>query len=115
MVPTTYTVSPVMGVIFLHVANLSSLTEQEVVDFFNLTVSLVRNSFSDQTNFPGSMLRSIFLQFQTLPTYSWLTASGITPDYSATYTLQQLQDVAIANFGQEAVWDCQNGALNQVW
>lgn len=72
----------------------SSYTPQEeVVDYFQRTVAL----------------------FQALPTYKWLVAAGITPSTSRTYTLSQLQSVARANFGRDAVWKCSNGALNEVW
>ncbi|GAA5995433.1 hypothetical protein JCM5350_005972 [Sporobolomyces pararoseus] len=53
--------------------------------------------------------------FKTLPTYNWLAAAGIVPSTTKTYTLAQLQAVAKANFGYEAVFNCQNGALNEVW
>lgn len=53
--------------------------------------------------------------FKSLPTYSWLAAAGVTPSTTKTYTLSQLQAVAKQRFGYEAVWNCQNGALNEVW
>ncbi|GAA6024509.1 hypothetical protein JCM11491_006680, partial [Sporobolomyces phaffii] len=66
---------------------------EELVDYFERTVSL----------------------FKTLPTYSWLSAAGIVPSTTKTYTLAQLQAVAKANFGYDAVWNCQKGVLNEVW
>ncbi|KAL8280767.1 hypothetical protein RQP46_006771 [Phenoliferia psychrophenolica] len=67
--------------------------EQEVVEFFQRAVSL----------------------FKSLPTYDWLSAAGIVPSTSATYTLAQLQQVANARFGQDAIWNCRSGELNEVW
>lgn len=52
---------------------------------------------------------------KALPTYQWLTAAGITPSSTNTYTLAQLQAVARNNFGQEIVWNCRSGALNEAW
>ncbi|GAA5915732.1 ribonuclease T2 [Sporobolomyces salmoneus] len=66
---------------------------EDLVDYFERTVDL----------------------FTSLPTYSWLSAAGIIPSTTKTYTLAQLQAVAKENFGYEAVWNCQNGALNEVW
>lgn len=40
--------------------------------------------------------------FKSLPTYDWLSAAGIVPSTSTTYTLAQLQAVANARFGHDA-------------
>lgn len=53
--------------------------------------------------------------FKSLPTYSWLTAAGIVPSNTATYTLAQLQAVASARTGKQAVWNCRSGVLGEVW
>ena len=53
--------------------------------------------------------------FKSLPTYDWLLAAGITPSKTKTYTLKQLQAVAVANHGFPAVWNCRNGVLNEAW
>lgn len=79
-------------------ATVSSLTsapraEEEVVAYFDKSVAL----------------------FKSLPTYSWLTAAGIVPSTTATYTLAQLQAVASARTGKQAVWNCRSGALSEVW
>lgn len=66
---------------------------EEVVEYFERAVSL----------------------FKQLPTYEWLTSAGIVPSSTATYTLAQLQAVANANFGYDAIWNCVSGALNEVW
>lgn len=44
-----------------------------------------------------------------------MNAAGIVPSNDATYSLSQLQAVANQNTGYDAVWNCQNGNLNQVW
>ncbi|KAM0790833.1 hypothetical protein ACM66B_004678 [Microbotryomycetes sp. NB124-2] len=66
---------------------------EEVVDYFERAVAL----------------------FKQLPTYDWLSAAGITPSTSKTYSLSQLQTAANNNFGHDVTWKCQNGALNEVW
>ncbi|GAA5879383.1 hypothetical protein JCM1840_006029 [Sporobolomyces johnsonii] len=67
---------------------------EEVVDYFGRAVSL----------------------FKTLPTYTWLADAGILPSTSQTYTLAQLQSVAVQNFGYEAIWGCtDNNELDEVW
>lgn len=75
----------------IHPFNL--VAEQDVVTFFETTVSL----------------------FQTLPTYQWLSAAGIVPSNDQTYNLSDLQAVAQANQGFNAVWNCKNGILDEVW
>ncbi|GAA5960335.1 hypothetical protein JCM21900_006533 [Sporobolomyces salmonicolor] len=67
---------------------------EEVVDYFDRAVAL----------------------FKTLPTYTWLAAAGIHPSTSQTYTLAQLQSVAVQNFGYEAIWGCtDDNELDEVW
>jgi ribonuclease T2 len=44
-----------------------------------------------------------------------LTAAGITPDASKTYTLAALQAAIKGEFGFEVVLNCQSGALSEVW
>ncbi|ORY89106.1 ribonuclease T2-like protein [Leucosporidium creatinivorum] len=65
--------------------------QEEVVDFFEKTVEL----------------------FKQLPTYDWLSAAGIVPSNSKTYTLAQLQAVAKSRFGQPITWGCRSGVLNE--
>ncbi|KAI5480638.1 ribonuclease T2 [Pseudohyphozyma bogoriensis] len=53
--------------------------------------------------------------FKTLPTYDWLADAGIVPSTTATYTLAQLQAVANAKFGYDAIWGCSGSSLDEVW
>ena len=53
--------------------------------------------------------------FKSLPTYDWLGAAGITPSTTQTYTLGQLQEASVKNHGFEAVWNCRNASLGEVW
>lgn len=66
---------------------------EEVPDFFNRTVSL----------------------FQSLPTYKWLSAAGITPSSSKTYTSSEIQSALKKNHGYEVYLGCRSGALDEVW
>ncbi|KAK5132857.1 hypothetical protein LTR08_008573 [Meristemomyces frigidus] len=67
---------------------------EEVPQFFNRTVNL----------------------FKSLPTYEWLSAAGIVPSSSATYTTAQIQSALSANRdGHQVYLGCQSGALNEVW
>lgn len=52
-------------------------------------------------------------QFKQLPTYDWLSAAGIVPSNTQTYTLSQLQAVAKGRFGQPITWGCRSGVLNE--
>lgn len=54
-------------------------------------------------------------EFKLLPTHDWLAAAGIVPSLTATYTLAQLQAVAVKNHGHEATWGCSGGAIDEVW
>ncbi|OTA06464.1 hypothetical protein A9Z42_0072310 [Trichoderma parareesei] len=54
--------------------------------------------------------------FQTLPSYDWLAAAGISPSTTATYTLAGIQDALTAHHGQNVVINCaKNGELNELW
>ncbi len=67
---------------------------QEAVDFFSKTVSL----------------------FQTLPSYSWLSAAGIVPSSTATYTLAAIQSALTSHFGYAVTINCNsNKELNELW
>lgn len=69
------------------------MPQQEVVDFFNTAVNL----------------------FKTLPTYDTLSAAGIVPDSSQTYTLAQIQEPLQAMHGAPVTLQCSKGALDEVW
>lgn len=71
----------------------SYTTGQEVPDFFNRTVTL----------------------FQSLPTYDWLSAAGIVPSSTATYTLAQIQVALTKNHGAKVYLGCDDDELNEVW
>ncbi|KAI0485052.1 ribonuclease M [Xylariaceae sp. FL0804] len=67
---------------------------EEVPYFFNTTVTL----------------------FQSLPTYDWLSAAGITPSSSATYKLSAIQSALSAQHGGESVYlGCDDDELYQVY
>lgn len=67
---------------------------QEAVDFFVRAVGL----------------------FQTLPSYSWLSAAGIVPSSTATYTLSAIQAALTAHFGYAVTINCNsNKELNELW
>ncbi|KAB2572817.1 Ribonuclease T2 [Lasiodiplodia theobromae] len=66
---------------------------QEVPDFFDRAVAL----------------------FKALPTYEWLSAAGITPSTSKTYTSAEIQAALKAKHGQEVTIGCKSGAFNEVW
>ncbi|OCL06839.1 ribonuclease T2, partial [Glonium stellatum] len=67
---------------------------EEAVDFFQKTVDL----------------------FKTLPSYDWLSAAGIVPSTSATYTSAQIQSALGANRGGLAVTlGCSSDALDEIW
>ncbi|KAH8914203.1 ribonuclease T2 [Atractiella rhizophila] len=65
----------------------------ETIDFFTQTVAL----------------------FKTVPTYDWLSAAGISPSSSATYTLSQIESALQDAFGQPVYVACSGNNLNQVW
>lgn len=71
----------------------SYVPTQEVPDFFDKAVEL----------------------FKTLPSYEWLSAAGITPSTSKTYTTAQIQAALKAKHGQEVTLGCSSGALNEIW
>ncbi|KAF2200541.1 ribonuclease M [Delitschia confertaspora ATCC 74209] len=67
---------------------------EEVVDFFQKTVDL----------------------FKTLPSYEWLSAAGITPSTSKTYTTAEIQAALSAHrSGVTVTLGCSSGALNEIW
>jgi len=67
---------------------------EEVLDFFNRTVSL----------------------FKSLPTYGWLSEAGIVPSSSATYTTAQIQAALSKNHdGHQVYLGCSSKALTEVW
>ncbi|KAK4540885.1 hypothetical protein LTR36_008827 [Oleoguttula mirabilis] len=68
---------------------------EEVPDFFNRTVNL----------------------FKSLPTYEWLSAAGVVPSSSATYTSAQIQSALSVNRGGHQVHlGCTSGStLDEVW
>ncbi|KAK4035307.1 hypothetical protein C8A01DRAFT_38209 [Parachaetomium inaequale] len=67
---------------------------QEAVDFFNRAVSL----------------------FKTLPSYSWLSAAGIVPSSTTTYTLSAIQSALTAQFGYAVTVNCNsNKELDELW
>ncbi|TPX09020.1 uncharacterized protein E0L32_001719 [Thyridium curvatum] len=70
-------------------------TSQEVVDYFKTTVQL----------------------FKTLPSYKWLAAAGIVPSADKTYTLAEIQAAIKANYGFEAIVNCNKNtkAMNEIW
>lgn len=66
---------------------------QEVLDYFNLTLSL----------------------FLILPTYDTLASAGIVPSTTRTYTSAAIQAALKQAHGYEVTIGCKNGAFNQVW
>ncbi|KAJ7907312.1 ribonuclease T2 [Mycena leptocephala] len=52
--------------------------------------------------------------FQTLPTYTWLSNQGITPDSSTTYTLASLNAAIVAESGFTPAFGCSGSNLNTV-
>ncbi|KAK7981733.1 ribonuclease T2-like protein [Apiospora saccharicola] len=66
---------------------------QEVGDYFTRAVSL----------------------FKDLPSHEWLSAAGIVPSTSATYTLEQIQAALSAKHGKPVVVNCKNKELNELW
>ncbi|KAI0424550.1 ribonuclease T2-like protein [Xylaria sp. FL1042] len=71
----------------------SYTTGQEAADFFQVVVDL----------------------FKTLDTYSALSAAGITPSSSKTYTSAQIQAALLKVTGKAAVISCSNSELYQVY
>lgn len=66
---------------------------EEVPDFFDRVVSL----------------------FKTLPSYEWLSAAGITPSTTATYTRAQISDALSQKHGGSVYLGCSSGNLNEIW
>ncbi|KAJ7073793.1 ribonuclease T2 [Mycena amicta] len=53
--------------------------------------------------------------FQTLPTFTWLSAAGIVPSSTATYTLAALQAAVRAEWGFTPAFQCTGTTLNGVF
>lgn len=68
-------------------------TGQEVVDFASKVVEL----------------------FKSLPTYTWLSAAGITPSSTKTYTLAAIQAALTKNHGASVYLGCSDSELSEVW
>lgn len=67
---------------------------QNIYDFFRITVDL----------------------YKKLPTYQFLTAEGITPSTTNTYTKQQIADALNKHFGSNVYFKCDSlNALQEVW
>ena len=66
---------------------------EEVVVFFERTVSL----------------------FQTLHTYDWLTAAGIVPSCTTTYTLSAIQTALTNAYGFPVNVNCAGNVFDEVW
>ncbi|KAH8203658.1 hypothetical protein TruAng_002188 [Truncatella angustata] len=66
---------------------------QEAFDFFTKVVAL----------------------FKTLPTYTWLSAAGITPSSTQTYTLSAIQAALTKNHGASVYLGCSSSELSEVW
>ncbi|CAG8976082.1 hypothetical protein HYALB_00002360 [Hymenoscyphus albidus] len=68
-------------------------SKQEVADYFQKAVDL----------------------FKTLDSYSALSAAGIVPSTTKTYTLAAIQAALKAKFGVTAAVQCSSGALDEIW
>jgi ribonuclease T2 len=67
---------------------------QEAVDYFVRAVSL----------------------FKTLPSYSWLSAAGVVPSSTKTYTLSAIQAALTSQFGYAVTVNCNsNKELDELW
>lgn len=51
---------------------------------------------------------------QSLPTYDWLAAAGITPSTTATYTLSTLTSALKSASGFTPALDCSGTSINQI-
>lgn len=67
--------------------------QQEVVDFFNVTVNL----------------------FDRLPTYEILEEAGVVPGLGMVYSLEEIQSPLQEMHGAEVTVLCRGGELDQVW
>lgn len=65
----------------------------EVVDYFDKTVEV----------------------FKSLPSYEWLSAAGIVPSTTATYTLAAIQAALKSHHGHDVVINCDGKELNELW
>ncbi|KAF2025522.1 ribonuclease T2 [Setomelanomma holmii] len=67
---------------------------EEVVDYFQKAVDI----------------------FKTLPSYDWLSAAGIVPSTTQTYTTAAIQSaIAAKRPGVSVTLGCSSGALNEIW
>ncbi len=66
---------------------------QEAVDYFVKTVSL----------------------FQSLPSYNWLSAAGIVPSSTTTYTLSAIQAALTSQFGYAVTVRCSRNDELELW
>ncbi|KAF9454203.1 ribonuclease T2 [Macrolepiota fuliginosa MF-IS2] len=57
-------------------------------------------------------IQTVVKLFQSLPTYTWLSNAGITPDTSTTYSLSTLTSAIKASWGHLPALDCSSGRLN---
>lgn len=54
--------------------------------------------------------------FETLPTYDWLSAEGIVPSRTKTYTADALQAAIKKHYGHDVYFGCNSaGELDEVW
>ncbi|KAI1277486.1 ribonuclease t2 [Xylaria sp. FL0933] len=53
--------------------------------------------------------------FKTLPSYDWLSAAGIVPSTTQTYTLSAIQAALTAHHGHNVVIGCSGSTLNELW
>ncbi|KAF9891110.1 hypothetical protein FE257_005046 [Aspergillus nanangensis] len=67
--------------------------QQEVVDYFGKTMEL----------------------FHKLPTHKTLENAGITPSYTDTYNLHEIQDALTKAHGAEVTVRCRGHSLNEIW
>ncbi|KAH8807834.1 ribonuclease Trv [Xylogone sp. PMI_703] len=67
--------------------------QEEVVDFFERTISL----------------------FTQLDSYTFLKNAGIVPSNTVTYTFDQIQSALTAAHGFPVTISCSGGALNEIW
>ncbi|KAJ5314764.1 uncharacterized protein N7443_001648 [Penicillium atrosanguineum] len=64
----------------------------------------------------GDFFQKVVDLFKSLDTYKALSAAGITPSSSKTYTLSAIEAaLSKVHDGSQAYLGCDNGSLNQVW
>ncbi|KAK7229799.1 hypothetical protein V2G26_001969 [Clonostachys chloroleuca] len=72
------------------------------------------NSYQPQEEVVDYFERAV-QEFKNIPTYDWLSAAGIVPSTTKTYTLAQIQSALSSKHGQNVVIRCSSGALNELW